>query len=189
MNKQLHICCGDIYLSGYTNIDIKGKTIFEVPLWKKDKNVTTLDNYFKYPFGSPRREVIVDKNMNVLEPWDFEDNSVDEIVMISAIEHFTPKDAKYIISQIKRVLKPGGKLIIDFPDLMKQIVLYYDENPEFCMELIYCNQKDECSMHHWGYTRKSFFKFLGEGWEHIKYKTIVRHSYPMIGCIAIKEKL
>lgn len=183
---KLHLCCGDIYLEGYLNLDIKGQLVNKSSIKDLNKNKTTLSNYFKHPFGSPRRKIIVDKNMDLLKSWKLKKDSIDGIVMISGIEHFYLQDAKFIISEIKRVLKPNGKLIIDFPDIKKQIKLYYDKDPNFCMELIYCNHKDIFSAHHWGYTTETFFELLGNGWKSMKKKTIVKHAYPMIGIVAIK---
>lgn len=183
--KRLHICCGDIYLTGFCNIDVQGT--YAKDLKTENPNKTLLNNYFAYPFGSPRRGIIVDKKMDILLPWTIGDNSVEEVVMISAIEHFRKSQAYFIISEIKRVLRPGGRFIFDFPNIKKQVELYYDTNPEFCMTLLYCNQKDEFSIHHWGYTEKSILSLLGNGWKSIEFKQVVKHSYPMIPVIAIKE--
>jgi len=176
---KLHIACGDVYLKGYTNVDVQG--IFAKDLKTENPNETTLDNYFKYPFGSPRREIIIDKRMNLLQPWDFEDSSVEEIVMISCIEHFTKTQAEFIVSEIKRVLKPHGVFVFDFPDIRETVKKYYDSDPEYMARLIYCNQKDEYSLHKWGYTWLTIRKLLGEGWLCIQKLTVVIHIYPMIG--------
>ena len=212
---KLHLCCGDIFLKGYINIDIDGYVIDELNTSIADKfdsndelvdtiditnnqNETTLDNYFKYPFirneqtrKKLKRPFIIDKQMNVLEKWSFEDNSVDEIVMISCIEHFNPKtETPHIFSEINRVMKSGGKLIIDFPDVKKQVEQYIDTDPEFCFELLYCNHSHQYAIHHWGFTEKSFPKWLGSNWLYQFFDTekfIVKHEYPMIGCYAIKK--
>jgi len=180
---KLHVACGDVYLYGYINIDIKGHVLKSNELMEG----TILSEYFKYPFGSPRREIIVDRQLDILNPWDFKTDRIEEIVIISAIEHFNYEDAKFIMSEIKRVLKPGGKLIIDFPDILKQVADYYEEDAAFMSELILCNHKDEYSIHRHVYTRKSFIELLGEGWGEIRWETVVEHSYPMQGCVAIKE--
>lgn len=183
---HLHICCGDIYLEKHINIDIKGKLATEI---NHNPNKTSLDQYYKYAFRKSKpREFIIDKQMNILEKWDFADNSVHEVVMISAIEHFTRTEAEFIISEIKRVLKPGGHLIIDFPDIKHDVELYYSRDPEFLMELIYCNHKDRLSTHNWGYTQTTFLKLLGRGWKEVVWTNIVEHDYPMIGALCVKEK-
>lgn len=180
---KLHLCCGDVYLRGYINCDIEGES---VEYWPINPNETTLEKYFKYPFGSPRRPIIRDNFLDMTKVWPIQTDSVKVIVMISSIEHFNKKEGLFIVSEINRVLRSGGKLIIDFPDLKKNIETYYETNPEFLMELIYCNQKNEFSYHKWGYTEESFKELLGSGWKSIERKTIVHHDYPMIGIEAIK---
>lgn len=179
---RLHLACGDVYLEDYINIDIGGRVIKK---GEPNLNKTTLNKYFKYPFDSPRREILIDKRMNLLKVWDFKSNSISEIVMISCIEHFTKKQAKFIIQEIYRILKVGGKLIIDFPDIKKTVDKYYYKDIEFCMRLIYCNNKNKYSKHYWGYSKQSFKKLLGKKWI-VKTKEIVHHCYPTISIEAIK---
>lgn len=191
MNKKkiarLHIGAGDIYLDGYTNLDIKGKLVSEVPTEKLEANRTTLSHYFKYPFGSPRRDVIVDKKQNLLERWDFEDNSVEEIVAISVMEHVFPDDAKFIVSEVKRVLKSQGIFIADFPNIEETVLQYIHKDPHLAMRLIYCHGRDIYSLHRNGFTFETFKELLGDGWDSVTQDTIVAHSYPMTGIIAIKK--
>ena len=190
---KIHWCCGDIYLDGYINIDANGEYSDLVSEKKLNMNVTNLGKYFKYPFiedkeirQANRRPIIVDEMKNILEPWDFENKSLDEIVMISCLEHFWYRDALMIIEEVKRTLKKGGKWIVDFPDLKKQMDMYYGVNDEFLIELIYCNHKNQFSIHHWGYTEKSFAKLFNPLEYKVEYKTIVEHAYPMIGAIVTK---
>jgi len=183
---RIHLCAGDIYLENYLNIDIKGKLVTKVSKEELEKNKTTIDKYFKYSFNTPRREVIVDKKMDITKSWDFKDNSVEEIVAISTIEHFTLSEARFIMSEIKRVLKSSGQLIIDFPDIKETIKQYLDITPQFCMRLLYCNQKDKYSTHFWGYTKETFRELLGYDWQEIVWGDIIEHSYPMIGVLCIK---
>ncbi len=190
---KLHLCCGDIYLDGYTNIDVDG-IIYE-PELMSNPNETDLEHYFKYPFiedpverQKNKRPFLLDRKMNILEAWPFEDDSIEEIVMISCIEHFNPKtELPHIIKEINRVMKAGGQLKTDWPDLKAQMEMYYESDPDFCMELIYCNHKNQYSIHHWGFTPKTFPKYLGENWSY-EFREVVKHDYPMQGCIATKRK-
>ena len=186
---KLHLACGDVYLKGYENIDIDGKLVSEVSKKELEANSTTLDNYFKYKFGAPRRDIITDVKMDLLKSWNYADKSIDEIVMISCIEHFTLDEAGKIIQEIKRVLKPGGKLLIDFPDIWKSILKYYGKDPEFCIKLIYCNHKNEYSAHKWGYTKDTFRELIGGGkdWDKVIFRNIVNHDYPMQGVECVRR--
>lgn len=184
---KLHWCCGDVYLDGYLNLDIKGVL---ADIVGENANRTTLDNYYAYPFDTTfskrgRRLFIVDRIASILDRWGFKDGSIDEVVMISCWEHFTKEQIKHIVSEIKRVLTVGGRLIVDFPDLKKDIQLYLDSDPEYCMELIYCNWKNEFSCHKWGYTPKSFAALWDDRFI-VREETVVDHDYPMIGMIVEK---
>lgn len=183
---KIHLCCGDIYLIDYINIDIEGQLSSTALPNNLANNSTTLGNYFKYSFGTPRRSIIVDKLMDITKPWDIESNSIDEIVMISAIEHFKLSEAQFIVSEVKRVLKSGGEFKFDFPDLRKDILEYYHK-PDFLMELIYCNWKNPYSTHKWGYTIESARELLDMGWKYVFPQEIVKHDYPMQGMIGIKK--
>jgi SAM-dependent methyltransferase len=184
---KLHWCCGDVYLKDYINIDIKGTLAKNL---KTNPNETTLERYYKKPFISNPQErkrgnFIVDSVLDILMPWPFEDDSINKIVMISCWEHFFPCQINFIKREVERVLKKEGRLIVDFPDIKKDIELYYDSNPEFLMELLYCNGKDDLSIHKWGYTVNSF-KALWSDKFIVKEKTIVQHDYPMIGMEVVK---
>lgn len=185
---KLHICAGDIYLKGYTNIDIQGKF---AKANRPNRNATTLEKYYKYPFNKAEdrknRGFIIDTQMNILEPWIFGNCSVEEIVMISAFEHFTPTQRDFILSEVWRVLKPKGAFKFDFPDIRETVRQYYDNDPEFCMNLIYCNHKNEHSVHHWGYTEKSIQKLLTKNGFGVIMNETVKHDYPMIGVWGIKK--
>ena len=187
---KLHWCCGDVYLKGYINLDIVG--ILREQSLNADVNDTTLDNYYARPFDKKfekrdRQVFIVDQLANILEPWPFAFESIDEIVMISCWEHFFKHEVLVIKREIERVLKPGGRLIVDFPDLLRDIGIYYFSDPEFMMELIYCNGKDERSIHKWGYTPATFRAMWDLEKFEVTNRTIVQHDYPMIG-MEVKKK-
>jgi SAM-dependent methyltransferase len=186
---KLHMCCGDIYLEGYVNCDIVGEV--RKP-GEENPNSTTLDRYFKYPFKRDftRREprpFVVDKLMNLLEPWPFEDGSVQEIVSISAWEHFEHHtELPFIIREVYRVLRSGGVWKFDFPNIREIVDLYHDTDPEFMAEQIYCNHKNKYSVHQWGYTPQSIPWYLPpSGWT-LEFGDVVKHDYPMTGVTATK---
>jgi SAM-dependent methyltransferase len=186
--KNIHLGCGDIYLEDYINCDICGKFAHEVTKDDLDKNKTTLDKYFKYHFGTPRRDIIFDKKMNFVEfPWDFESNSIDKIVMISCFEHFSEQEALGIVKEMKRVIKVGGQIITDVPDIKKTIDLYYDSDPKWAMTLIYCNGKNPYSFHKFGYTDATFRGLWGDHYL-ITNEVVVSHVYPMLNFVITKVR-
>jgi predicted SAM-dependent methyltransferase len=50
---------------------------------------------------------------------DYEDNSVDEIRASHVLEHFTFREARDVLAEWSRVLKPGAKMRIAVPDVDK----------------------------------------------------------------------
>jgi len=184
--KQLHLGCGDIYLEGFINCDIDGHFAHEVTDNQLGDNKTTLDQYFKYPFGSPRREIIYDKKMDLLEfPWDFKDNSIEKIVMISCFEHFTEHEALLIVHEMKRILQINGQIIIDVPDLRGTLEQYYNTNPKWAMTLVYCNGKNPFSFHKFGYNIDTFTQLWGNNYV-VKPYTVVAHDYPILSFLITK---
>jgi len=181
---KLHLCCGDIYLTEHINIDIDGTLVEKIA----PDGATTLEHYYKGRMIGNKSQTFVDMKMNLLDiPWRFADNAIEEVVMIQGIEHFYCQDAIKIVAEIRRILKDGGKFLVDFPDIRATVNRHIDTNPEFCVRCIYCNHKNRYSIHHWGYTEKTFKDLLGDGWK-IEFKEIVKHEYPAIGCIAIKKE-
>lgn len=52
---------------------------------------------------------------------DYADNSVDEILLYHVIEHFTYDDAIAMLKSYHRMLKPGGAIVIEAPDVFKAV--------------------------------------------------------------------
>lgn len=199
--KKIHLCAGDVYLTGYENCDIDGEVLDDLTKnliadgIVENVNETTLDNYFKFPFEPDaskrvRRKFVLDTKMNILAKWPWENESVDEIVMVNGWEHFTHNlDIPHIYNEIKRVLKPGGLFKFDFPDMKAIIEKYHDDenDPEYCACLIYCNHKNQYSIHHWGYTKKSIQIYFPRTEWNLEFKDVVKHDYPSQGVWATKK--
>jgi len=189
---KIHLCCGDIRLVGYLNCDIVGKLTFEATEEEIKANETTLDFYYRYPFihnekerQKNKRPFIIDKMMNILDKWDFEDYSIEEIVMVSAWEHFSKPEINHIIQEINRVTKPGARVVVNFPDIKTTVNTYIDSDPFYCSTLVYCNFKDLYSIHKMLWTPKSFAQALGNGWA--VYETnLIKNDYPAFTVEAIK---
>lgn len=187
---KLHLCCGTVYLKNYLNIDIQGFVKGEHP--EISPNETTFENYYQFPLRSnpltKRGNFIVDHKLDLLIPWMWYEDSIDEVVMIQAVEHFLPDEVLFIIGEIHRVLKVGGKFIFDFPDIVETIEQNKDD---FSMlnRLVYCNHKDQYSIHKCAYNEKTFNEVLisdNRNWQTVEFKEVVKHDYPTIGGIAIK---
>ena len=178
---KLHLCCGDVYLEGYVNIDIHGSCVMGL-------KGTDLANYYTKPINSNagQRAILVDRKMDITKYWDYKSGSIDEVLIICGIEHFTKPQAEHIISEANRVLEVGGKFRFDFPDILETFKRHQD-NPEYVIRLLYGSGKNLESTHKWGYTDKTILEVLSHtDWQSVTFKELVKHDYPMVGVEAIK---
>ncbi len=188
---KIHWCCGDVYLKGYTNVDIHGLPTAKATPEQVEANLTTVDRYYRYPFienAEERRKAarpfIVDMEANIMQRWPFDDASIDGFVLVNAAEHFTRQEFEHIQSEIQRTARVGCEFIVSFPDIPGIIDQYYETNPDHCMTLIYCNWKNEYSQHKTGYTKETFAKMF-HGWEFTT-TSIINHDYPSIQIVGTR---
>ena len=99
---RLNLCCGDDVRDGYINIDVR----------KTKPNV-----------------LVLDLEKELLKP--FPSSFADEVIARDCIEHISWRRVDDLLKDIHRVLKCGGRLYIQVPDLeaiAKKVIL----NPDFC---------------------------------------------------------
>ena len=111
----------------------------------------------------------------VEQRWDFRkeiplpDESVDFILAWHILEHAGLTERDTMIKDWYRVLKPGGKLAVAVPDLLKRLAMYQQgiigENPWFqLMVSIYGPWHGfEGDYHRWGYNYEELERILREG--------------------------
>lgn len=140
---KLNICCGRQVLEGWTNIDVVVS-----PLAKRPPEI--LASALAIPL---------------------EDGCADEIMVIHGFEHFYKWDAAKALIEWRRLLRSGGRLILELPDIFKcckNVVTGYTINgrspDEFSMWGLYGDPRseDEFMGHHWGWTPHTLRKFLQE---------------------------
>jgi len=143
---RLNIGCGDKLLPHYINID------------------ATSDRQ------GPKPDMVCDaRNLS-----NFVDGSVDEILTVHLIEHLARWDAPIALGEWVRVLRPGGRLIIECPNLLAACAELL-QAPEAANNLeglaaqrtmwaFYGNPADgdPLMMHQWGYTPDSLGHLLVE---------------------------
>jgi len=107
---------------------------------------------------SPKADVNCD-----IRKLPYEDNSVEEIIAIHVIEHFYKWEVLPLLLEWRRVLQPGGRLILECPNLA-QAARYFlsGASDQLSMWAFYGNPdlKDELHCHHWGYTPQSLVETL-----------------------------
>lgn len=171
---KLHLACGDIYLAGYTNVDIEG----EIGV---SPNPTTLDKYYEgREIGKPQKKY-VDMLCDVSKlPGDIE---ADEIVAIQVLEHFPQAEVVKVLRKWYLRLKKGGHLLLSVPDLHRSLLL--EDN--FAIRLVYGSQKNKHSYHLSGFTKNTLSAYLSiAGFKKIEFGRYIQHDYPTIQTKAYK---
>lgn len=87
---RLNLGCGDKILPGYINVDLVDERAGKKPDVMCDIRLLTV----------------------------FEDNYADEVLTVHVIEHFYYWEAQKVLREWVRVLKPGGRMIIECPNLL-----------------------------------------------------------------------
>jgi SAM-dependent methyltransferase len=167
---KLHLGNGTVYLEGWTNVDIVGKLAKDHPDIVKH-NSTTVANYYKRPFRQNKDNNVTDIIMDIRN-LEFPENSADEILSVNVIDHMKKEEFLGTLQNWKKVLKPGGNLIIDVDDRKKQAQLLASaetiEEMEWAFRLLYCDHAKPGRTHWWGYTPEYLLHILNHaGFTHV----------------------
>ena len=177
---KLHLGCGPVYLEGWTNIDIYNKGYTHLSTDREDLleyNKTDLDNYYKYTRGTRKGDfVVADMYMDLAEiPYQFENESVDKILIVNTFEHFSQADAAKLLKEWYRVLKNGGELLINH--ILQPHLQTFGEG----------SQKNDFSFHKWGYTFETIADLSKKtGFKKMEKINLIKHDYPMLMVKIIK---
>jgi SAM-dependent methyltransferase len=132
---KLNLGCGDKILPGYINIDVVESR------------------------AGKRPDILCDLHDLSIFP----NNYADEILSVHVVEHFWQWEVNDILNEWARVLKPGGKMIIECPNLISAAQEFL-KNPDVSalggqegqrsMWVFYGDPswKDPYMIHRWGYT-------------------------------------
>ena len=142
---KLNLGCGDKILPGYVNVDVAESR------------------------AGKRPDVLCD--LHQLEP--FEDGVADEILSVHVVEHFWRWEVVSVLKEWLRVLKPGGRMILECPNL-ESACRQFLANPELhagpgqegqrSMWVFYGDPawRDPLMVHRWGYTPRSLAMVMAE---------------------------
>lgn len=142
---KLNLGCGDKILPGYINVDVAESRAGKQP------------------------DVLCD--LHTLTP--FEDNTADEILSVHVVEHFWRWEVVNVLKEWFRVLKPGGLMILECPNLRSACEAFLS-NPELfagagqegqrTMWVFYGDPawQDPLMVHRWGYTPQSLAAVMAE---------------------------
>lgn len=140
---KLNICCGKRILPGYVNIDVAPNAP-----------------------GEPQPDMLRPAHDLLIEG-----GSVDEIMCIHGWEHFYRWECDTVIAQWSYVLRRGGKLVLELPNLIKccQNLLgieakhiKFKNNDQMSMWGIYGDEtlENPYMIHKWGWTPETLKDFL-----------------------------
>jgi ubiquinone/menaquinone biosynthesis C-methylase UbiE len=142
---KLNLGCGDKIIKDYINVDIVNER------------------------GGHQPDIVCDiRKLSI-----FADNYSDEIMAIHVVEHFWRWEIMEVIKEWIRVLKPGGKLILECPNLLsacQELVndpinsAKPDKAGQKSMWVFFGDPswKDPLMIHKWGYTPQSLAQLMHE---------------------------
>lgn len=139
---RLNLGCGDKKLPGYINVDY-----------------------------APSRKGVTPDILLDLRKLTFQDATVDEILSVHVIEHFYYWEAEGLLKEWARVLKSGGRLVLECPNILSaaQVLLNDPDGAvgpgkegSMSMWPLYGdpNWSDPLMCHKWGYTPNSLIRLL-----------------------------
>lgn len=138
---RLNLGCGNKILPGYVNVDV----------------------------APTRAGTKPDVTCDLRDLSEFDDDSVDEILTVHVIEHFWRWEIDDLLREWVRVLKPGGRMVVECPNLKAACEAFLanpdrlagpGQDSETTMWSFYGDPawRDPLMCHRWGYTPAS----LGE---------------------------
>lgn len=105
-------------------------------------------------------------------PIDLPDDCASELHSYHFIEHVFRWEADSVIREFRRLLLPGGTLILELPDIEKAARnLLNGDTDQMCMWPLYGDPgtKDPYMCHKWGYTPKTIKQLLtGNGFNKVR---------------------
>jgi hypothetical protein len=193
---KLHLGCGTVYLDGYINIDHPDNEYTGNDFYvQRENNRTTLDKYYKRPYVkeySACYPIVADRYIDILKIRSyFQENSIEEIVAFQVMEHFSKDEVMKVLMDWHSLLKPGGTLRVDVPDIVATFEMIKDVNNnvdiDYIIRLVYGSGKSRFFVHHDGYYPFKLKKMLRA----IGYAKVVAmskniHDYPAFGFVCTK---
>jgi predicted SAM-dependent methyltransferase len=107
------------------------------------------------------------------------EGSIDEIYSRHTIEHFGRKEVPDILKSWINLLKDGGKITLNFPDLDKYVEFYINHRKKIGIEefsrLLYGSQRDKYDLHKVGLNSK----YISDIFKKNNVRTVLVSSAPV----------
>jgi len=132
-----------------------------------------------------------DVTSNILD-LPFDDDSVDEIQAIHVFEHIDRMKVVDALKEWRRVLKNGGKLVLEMPSLDKVIGFFKQDCNDFRMTLLALygdpREENEYMLHKWCWSADELTKQLNASGFSVKITQPLFHIPKRdLRCVATKE--
>ena len=144
------------------------------------------DGYINIDAVSPKADWNVD-----LDAIGLPESSVARIEGYHVIEHLSLPQAKSFLNNAHRVLKPGGKIILEYPDIAKITVMlaradfeldFLNDHP-LGLRGLFGEPKpgmNNYDFHRWGYSAANMQQILNEsGFKHVRFSEGLSHGFPL----------
>jgi hypothetical protein len=142
---RLNLGCGDKLLPGYVNVDVAESRAGAKP------------------------DVLCDLHALPM----FGDDSADEILSVHVVEHFWRWEVLDVLREWVRVLRPGGRMVLECPNLISACQAFLadpdgasgpGQEGQRTMWVFYGDPawRDPLMVHRWGYTPRSLARLMGE---------------------------
>jgi predicted SAM-dependent methyltransferase len=103
---------------------------------------------------------------DLLNPLPLEDGCADEVHSYHFLEHVYRWEAPHLVAEFRRLLKPGGRLVLELPNIESAARnLLAGLNDQMAMWPLYGDpgHRDPYMCHRWGYTPATVAALLRDG--------------------------
>lgn len=185
--RKLHLGCFDQVVPGWLNTDITPHIfVARVPglawlLYRVGR--MSRERYEQHRSGLFRNVHYLD----VRKRFPYPDNTFHFVYTSHLLEHLVPAHTEFCVSEIYRVLRPGGIVRIAVPDLDQIVASYDPQNPVPWLDSFFeAGQKNPKNRHHWHYNEVSMRRLL----EKVGFQEICRCEFRQGRCadIAILDR-
>jgi predicted SAM-dependent methyltransferase len=97
-----------------------------------------------------RAVVKPDQVVDITAGWPWCSDTVDEVASYHVLEHLTKQEALHVMRETLRVLKTGGKVVIECPNA-KQTAREFAAGNDYRINNLYGLQRNPFDFHRYGY--------------------------------------
>ena len=180
--KKVNLGCGMHCLSGWLNIDGSLTSLLGTNIDVLNKLLYKVAGSSAYYDFNHFNDIIKNKKLywrNLSDGIPLNDNSIDVVFSSHFLEHLTKNDGQQLLSDIYRILKPGGLVRILVPDLDLAIQRFNKGEINETLDLFfYTSEECDFSAHKYNYT----FGSLKNKLEEIGFIGVVKQSHKKGEC-------